>query len=71
MTECAPVIAVNCPRLRAAGFSTGLPAWRTVGQPLPGVSVRIVDPDTFALLRRDTWHVAREGSNVMNRVPQP
>lgn len=47
VSECSPVIAVNCPDFRAAGFC--LPASRqgTVGQPLPGVSVRIVDPDTF------------------------
>ncbi|NIO11758.1 MAG: AMP-binding protein, partial [Deltaproteobacteria bacterium] len=35
VTECAPVISVNCPDFHAAGFF--LPASRqgTVGQPLP------------------------------------
>ena len=51
MTECAPVIAVNCPDFRAAGFFQPPPGVARSANPLPGVSVRIVDPDTFALLR--------------------
>jgi acyl-[acyl-carrier-protein]-phospholipid O-acyltransferase/long-chain-fatty-acid--[acyl-carrier-protein] ligase len=47
VTECAPVIAVNCPDYRAAGYYQPASRRGTVGQPLPGVSVRIVDPDTF------------------------
>jgi acyl-[acyl-carrier-protein]-phospholipid O-acyltransferase/long-chain-fatty-acid--[acyl-carrier-protein] ligase len=50
VTECAPVIAVNCPDFRAAGFFQPASRRGTVGQPLPGVSVRIVDPDTYTLL---------------------
>ena len=48
VTECAPVIAVNAPDFRAAGFFQPASRRGTVGQPLPGVSVRTVDPDTFA-----------------------
>jgi len=48
VTECAPVIAVNCPDYRAAGYYQPGSRRGTVGQPLPGVSVRIVNPDTFA-----------------------
>jgi len=48
VTECSPVIAVNCPDYRAAGYYQPGSRRGTVGQPLPGVSVRIVDPDTFA-----------------------
>jgi acyl-[acyl-carrier-protein]-phospholipid O-acyltransferase / long-chain-fatty-acid--[acyl-carrier-protein] ligase len=47
VTECAPVIAVNAPDFRAAGFFQPASRRGTVGQPLPGVSVRTVDPDTF------------------------
>ena len=47
VTECSPVIAVNCPDFRAAGFYQPASRRGTVGQPLPGISVKIVDPDTF------------------------
>ncbi len=50
VTECAPVIAVNCPDFRASGFFQPASRRGTVGQPLPGVSVRIVDPDTHEIL---------------------
>ena len=50
VTECAPVIAVNCPDFRAAGYYQPASRRGTVGQPLPGISVRIVDPDSFAPL---------------------
>ena len=50
VTECAPVISVNCPDFRAAGFFQPASRRGTVGQPLPGVSTRIVDPDTFESL---------------------
>lgn len=45
VTECAPVIAVNCPDFRAAGFHQPASRRGTVGQPLPGISVKIVDPE--------------------------
>jgi acyl-[acyl-carrier-protein]-phospholipid O-acyltransferase / long-chain-fatty-acid--[acyl-carrier-protein] ligase len=47
VTECAPVIAVNCPDFRAAGYYQPASRRGTVGQPLPGISVSIVDPDSF------------------------
>ena len=50
VTECAPVISVNCPDFRASGFYQPASRRGTVGQPLPGVSVRIVDPDSSAML---------------------
>ncbi|HKY72276.1 MAG TPA: acyl-[ACP]--phospholipid O-acyltransferase [Nitrospira sp.] len=50
VTECAPVIAVNCPDFRAAGYYQPASRRGTVGQPLPGVSVAIVDPDSFTPL---------------------
>ena len=50
VSECSPVISVNCPDFRASGFYQPASRRGTVGQPLPGVSVRIVDPETFAPL---------------------
>jgi len=46
-TECSPAVAVNTrdfrrARFRQVGFKRG-----SIGHPLPGIAVRIVDPDTF------------------------
>ena len=66
ITECAPVVAVNCPDFRAAGFYQPASRRGTVGQPLPGVSVQIVDPDTFTPLPPDTSGMLLvKGPNVM------
>jgi acyl-[acyl-carrier-protein]-phospholipid O-acyltransferase/long-chain-fatty-acid--[acyl-carrier-protein] ligase len=46
-TECAPVIAVNVPGIREAGIYQAGTRRGSVGQPLPGIVVRIVDPDSF------------------------
>lgn len=45
-TECAPVVAVNAPDFRAPGFRQVGAKRGTIGHPLPGVCVRIVDPTT-------------------------
>jgi acyl-[acyl-carrier-protein]-phospholipid O-acyltransferase/long-chain-fatty-acid--[acyl-carrier-protein] ligase len=45
-TECSPVVAVNGRDFRAPGFRQVAARRGTIGHPLPGVSVRIVDPDT-------------------------
>jgi acyl-[acyl-carrier-protein]-phospholipid O-acyltransferase / long-chain-fatty-acid--[acyl-carrier-protein] ligase len=66
VTECAPVVAVNCPDFRAAGFFQPASRRGTVGQPLPGMSVRIVDPDSFAPLPPGTpGMLLVKGPNVM------
>lgn len=66
VTECAPVIAVNCPDYRAAGFFQPASRRGTVGQPLPGVSLRIVDPDTYERLPAGTpGMLLVKGPNVM------
>ncbi|MCP5518057.1 MAG: AMP-binding protein [Verrucomicrobiales bacterium] len=49
-TECAPAVAVNAPGFRAAGFHQVGAKRGTIGHPLPGVAVRIVDPGTRAPL---------------------
>jgi acyl-[acyl-carrier-protein]-phospholipid O-acyltransferase/long-chain-fatty-acid--[acyl-carrier-protein] ligase len=46
-TECAPVVAVNTRDFRAPGFRQVGAKRGRIGHPLPGVSVRIVDPDTM------------------------
>lgn len=67
VTECAPVICVNCPDFRAAGFFQSASRRDTVGQPLPGVCVRIVDPETFAPLPpNQAGMLLVRGSNVMD-----
>lgn len=67
VTECAPVIAVNCPDYRAAGYYQPASRRGTVGQPLPGVSVQIVDSESFAPLPPGTpGMLLVRGPNVMN-----
>jgi len=45
-TECSPVVAVNTRDFRAPGFRQVGAKRGSIGQPLPGISVRIVDPET-------------------------
>ncbi|HXQ26764.1 MAG TPA: acyl-[ACP]--phospholipid O-acyltransferase [Candidatus Acidoferrales bacterium] len=45
-TECAPAVAVNTRDFRAPGFRQVGGKRGSIGHPLPGISVRIVDPDT-------------------------
>jgi 1-acyl-sn-glycerol-3-phosphate acyltransferase len=47
-TECAPAVAVNTHDFRSAGFRQVGGKRGKIGHPLPGVSVRIVDPETMA-----------------------
>ncbi len=44
-TECAPAVAVNTHDFRSAGFRQVGAKRGKIGHPLPGVSVRIVDPN--------------------------
>ena len=46
-TECSPAVAVNTHDFRAAGFRQVGAKRGKIGHPLPGIAVRIVDPDTF------------------------
>ncbi len=45
-TECSPVVAVNTRDFRAPGFRQVGSKRGHIGHPLPGVSVRVVDPET-------------------------
>ena len=46
-TECSPAVAVNTHDFRAAGFRQVGAKRGKIGHPLPGVSVRVVDPETM------------------------
>ncbi len=45
-TECSPVVAVNTKDFRAPGYRQVGAKRGSIGHPLPGISVRIVDPET-------------------------
>ena len=45
-TECSPVVTCSTHDFRATGFRQAGSRRGSIGQPLPAVSVRIVDPDT-------------------------
>jgi len=45
-TECSPVVAVNTRNFRAPGFRQVGAKRGSIGHPLPGISVRVVDPET-------------------------
>jgi acyl-[acyl-carrier-protein]-phospholipid O-acyltransferase/long-chain-fatty-acid--[acyl-carrier-protein] ligase len=47
-TECAPAVTVNTHDFRSAGFRQIGAKRGKIGHPLPGMSVRIVDPETSA-----------------------
>ena len=65
-TECAPAVTVNTKDFRAAGFRQVGSKRGKIGHALPGISVRIVDPENFeplALGQRGLMLV--RGPNVM------
>jgi acyl-[acyl-carrier-protein]-phospholipid O-acyltransferase/long-chain-fatty-acid--[acyl-carrier-protein] ligase len=65
-TECSPVVAVNGRDFRAPGFRQVGARRGTIGQPLPGVTVRIVDPETFEpVAANQTGMLLVKGPNVM------
>jgi acyl-[acyl-carrier-protein]-phospholipid O-acyltransferase/long-chain-fatty-acid--[acyl-carrier-protein] ligase len=47
-TECSPVVAVNTRDYRAPGFRQVGAKRGGIGHPLPGMSVRVLDPDSGA-----------------------
>jgi acyl-[acyl-carrier-protein]-phospholipid O-acyltransferase/long-chain-fatty-acid--[acyl-carrier-protein] ligase len=65
-TECSPVIAVSGPGYRAPGFYQRGARRGHVGQPLPGLSVCVVDPETFQQLPPGApGMLLVKGANVM------
>lgn len=66
-TECSPVVAVNSPDYRAPGFFQKGNRLGTVGQPFPGVSVKVVHPDTFEPVPAgEAGMLLVKGPNVMH-----
>ncbi len=45
-TECSPIVTLNVPDFRAPGMYQRGQKPGTIGQPLPGVTLRIVDPES-------------------------
>jgi len=65
-TECAPAVTVNTRDFRAAQFRQVGAKRASIGHPLPGISVRIVDPVTMAPLPQgENGLLLVRGPNVM------
>lgn len=65
-TECSPVIATSVPDFRAPGYYQSGSRRGFVGPPLPGVAVRVVDPDSGEPLPDDApGMLLVKGPNVM------
>jgi acyl-[acyl-carrier-protein]-phospholipid O-acyltransferase / long-chain-fatty-acid--[acyl-carrier-protein] ligase len=65
-TECSPAVTVNTRDFRAAQFRQVGAKRSSIGHPLPGISVRIVNPETFELLAQgETGLLLVRGPNVM------
>ena len=66
-TECSPVVTVNTHDFRSAGFRQVGAKRGKIGHPLPGMSVRIVDPETMEPLPvGDHGLLLVRGPNVMS-----
>ncbi|HEV8132797.1 MAG TPA: acyl-[ACP]--phospholipid O-acyltransferase [Acidobacteriota bacterium] len=65
-TECSPIVAVNVRDFRSAGFFQVGRKRASIGHPLPGVSIRIVDPETMQPISPDKPGLLLvKGPNVM------
>lgn len=65
-TECAPAVSVNVPDFRAPGFYQVGTKHGSIGQALPGVSVKVVDPDTGQRLPHgESGLLLVKGPNIM------
>jgi acyl-[acyl-carrier-protein]-phospholipid O-acyltransferase / long-chain-fatty-acid--[acyl-carrier-protein] ligase len=65
-TECSPAVTVNTRDFRAAQFRQVGAKRSSIGHPLPGISVRIVSPETLAVLPQgEAGLLLVRGPNVM------
>ncbi len=65
-TECSPAVTVNTRDFRAAQFRQVGAKRASIGHPLPGISVRIVNPETLGPLPQgETGLLLVRGPNVM------
>lgn len=65
-TECSPAVTINVPGYRARGFYQVGAKRASIGHPLPGVSVRVVDPESLEpLAHSQPGMLLIKGPNVM------
>jgi len=65
-TECSPAVTVNTRDFRAAQFRQVGAKRSSIGHPLPGISIRIVDPETMGPLPHgEAGLLLVRGPNVM------
>lgn len=65
-TECAPLVSLNVPNFRVPGFFQRGTKTGTIGHPIPGVSVRIANPEDGAPLGiGEDGMMMVKGPNVM------
>ncbi|MEE8586858.1 MAG: acyl-[ACP]--phospholipid O-acyltransferase [Acidobacteriota bacterium] len=65
-TECSPVVAASVPDFRGRGYFQPGSRRGFVGPPLPGVAIRIVDPDSFEPISgQGSGMLLVKGPNVM------
>ncbi len=65
-TECAPIVSLNLPDVRAPGFFQKGTKRGSIGLPLPGISVRIINSDTREVLQNgEAGLLMVKGPNVM------
>lgn len=65
-TECSPIVSLNTPDFRAPGFFQQGTKRGSIGHPLPGISVRIVDTDTREILQNGAAGLLMvKGPNIM------
>jgi len=65
-TECSPIVSLNLPDVRAPGFYLKGTKRGSIGLPLPGISVRIVDPDSRQVLQNGHAGLLMvKGPNIM------
>jgi acyl-[acyl-carrier-protein]-phospholipid O-acyltransferase / long-chain-fatty-acid--[acyl-carrier-protein] ligase len=70
-TECAPAVTVNTRDFRAAQFRQVGAKRASIGHPLPGISVRIVNPETLEPLPPgEAGLLLVRGPNVMQGIPE-
>jgi acyl-[acyl-carrier-protein]-phospholipid O-acyltransferase / long-chain-fatty-acid--[acyl-carrier-protein] ligase len=65
-TELSPGVSFNVPDYRAPGFYQVATKHGTIGHPLPGISARVMDPDTHEVLAQgEEGLLCIKGPNVM------
>jgi acyl-[acyl-carrier-protein]-phospholipid O-acyltransferase/long-chain-fatty-acid--[acyl-carrier-protein] ligase len=65
-TECSPVVSLNVPDYRAPGFYQIGTKRGSIGHPIPGMSVRVIDSETREPLEQgETGLLLVKGPNVM------